>query len=173
MNRMKKEELLDEAYRLGFEYEKGASYCAQATVAALQDVFNIKNDDVFKASCGLSGGVGACGEGTCGAVAGGVLILSYLFGRNRTVFDFGKVNHDVAELSATLLERFKKEYDGSTCRETQKKLFGKSYNLRDEKERAEFLSSGGHHEKCPKAVGTGARLTAEIIFDEFEKMERP
>ena len=173
MNKLSREEILEAAYQLGFEYEHGASYCAQAAVAALQDVFHLKNDEVFKASCGLSGGVGGSGVCTCGALSGSVMMLSALFGRNRTVFDFGRVDSRIEDLATLLVQRFEKEFDGLVCRDVQKKMFGRSFNFKDDADREVFIASGGHTDKCPSVVGTAARLAAEIILDEFDKLDLP
>ena len=39
----KKEELLEKAYKLGYEYEKVYKGCSQCTVAAVQDLFDIQD----------------------------------------------------------------------------------------------------------------------------------
>jgi len=57
-------EIAEKAYDLGFEYEKVYRGCSQAGLAAIQDILNIKNDDVFKAATGFAGGGGLSG-GQC------------------------------------------------------------------------------------------------------------
>mgnify|MGYP001048095818 CR=1 FL=1 len=52
VNRMVKkssEQKCDRAYRLAFEYESKYGCCPQCVIAAVEDVFNLKMDDVFKA----------------------------------------------------------------------------------------------------------------------------
>jgi len=53
----KKRILLEEVYRLAYKYEQEHHYCSQCTVAALQEVFQIKSDEVFSASFALGGRV--------------------------------------------------------------------------------------------------------------------
>lgn len=42
----------EKAYQLGKEYEQTYKGCSQSVVAAIQDAFDIRNDDVFKAATG-------------------------------------------------------------------------------------------------------------------------
>lgn len=39
---------MDRVYAIAFTYEKENRGCAQSVLAALQDVFDMKNDDVFR-----------------------------------------------------------------------------------------------------------------------------
>ncbi|NIQ05495.1 MAG: C_GCAxxG_C_C family protein, partial [Candidatus Korarchaeota archaeon] len=47
----------------------------------------IMNHDVFKAASGLADGLGLSGDGACGALVGGAMVISYLFGRERKDFE--------------------------------------------------------------------------------------
>ena len=49
MNEKLGEQKSDKAYRLAFEYESKYGCCPQCVIAAIEDVFNLKMDDVFKA----------------------------------------------------------------------------------------------------------------------------
>ena len=53
----------------------------------------------------------------------------------------------------------------------QKKVFGRSFNLRDDEEKEQFRAAGAHEDddKCCAAVGDGAKWAVEIILDELEK----
>ncbi|MFQ6065852.1 MAG: hypothetical protein ACE5K3_01065 [bacterium] len=51
-----KQKVIAKAYQLGFEYEKEKHYCSQCVLATLQEVFQIRNDEVFQAAHGLAGG---------------------------------------------------------------------------------------------------------------------
>jgi hypothetical protein len=54
--------LLKRAYELGFEKEKNYKGCAQCTLAALFELTGKKEETLFQASSGLSGGVGLNGN---------------------------------------------------------------------------------------------------------------
>ncbi|MBN1468621.1 MAG: C_GCAxxG_C_C family protein [Fusobacteriaceae bacterium] len=80
-NFAKKEILLEKVYQLAFDFEKEYHCCSQCTVAALQEVFQIKSKVLFSTSFALGGGFANICEGTCGALAGGAMIISYFYGR--------------------------------------------------------------------------------------------
>jgi len=77
---MNKEKALSKVENLAIEYDQKYYGCAQCVLAALKAVLKDKiPDDVFKAASGLAGGVGRTGN-TCGAVTGGVMVLSSFLG---------------------------------------------------------------------------------------------
>jgi hypothetical protein len=76
----------EKAYRLAFNYESKYGNCPQCVIVAIAEVFSLELDELFKASHGLAGGVGASGSGTCGVLSGGVIVLSHLRGRRRKHF---------------------------------------------------------------------------------------
>lgn len=168
---MARDERLRKAYELGFNYEMKFGGCCQCTIAAIQDALQLQNDDIFKAGTAFAGGLGLMSDGICGALIGGAIVLSYRFGRERTNFsDPQRTRLHVYKLTEKLHNRFKKKYGGYTCKDVQKKLFGRSYNLRDAIELEEFLQAGGHKDKCTSTVGTTAKWTVDIILEE-EKRE--
>ena len=67
------------------------------------------------------------------------------------------------EYAAELGERFEKELGSIRCREIQKSIFGRSFDLRKPEEREAFSAAGGY-EKCPEVARKAARLAAEIIL---------
>jgi len=84
---MRNKKLVEEAYELGSKYEKNYHGCAQCVVAAVLDVFDLKDDDIFKAMTDLGGGGGGLCDTGCGAYVGGVAMLSWLSGREKGNFD--------------------------------------------------------------------------------------
>ena len=75
------------AYDLAFKYEKEWRVCAQCTIKALLDVYNIDNNDFFKALSGFGAGGAMEGDGMCGGYLAGVFFLGLEFGRN--IYDIG------------------------------------------------------------------------------------
>jgi hypothetical protein len=161
--------LAEKAYSLGFEYEKKYGGCSQCTLAALQDLFDMRNDDVFRASTALVGGVGGFCDAGCGAYSAGVLFFSGLHGRERNDFDMdepiGKENKAMG-LSMKLHDRFIEEYGTVICRDIHMKLFGRTYNLHDDAEWDQFEADGGHTDVCPGVVGKTARWVVELLDEE-------
>ena len=150
-------------YDLGFEYEQQFGNCAQCTLAALLDFFNVKEDKLFKAATGLSGGTAGMGNGNCGAYSGGVLFLSLLYGRERHEFSEREKTKPAGELARKLHGKFMAEYGGVRCHDVQGKVFGRKFNFQDPDEYEAFEVAGGHEDKCPSVVGKAACWTAEII----------
>ncbi|MBA7528241.1 hypothetical protein ES705_20424 [subsurface metagenome] len=160
---------MEEVYRLAFNFEKEKHCCSQCTVAALQEVFQIKSEELFSTSFAFGGGFANTGEGTCGALAGGAIIISYLYGRRREEFFHGISNKKADYLTKKLYDRFVQEYGSCICKDVQKKIFGRSFNFWDEKEKEIFEKSGGHIDKCPAVVAKTAQWTYKIIEEEINK----
>ena len=161
-----RQELLTQAYNLGFEYEARFRGCAQCVVAAIQDTLGVRDDQVFKAATGLAGGGALTGAGACGGYAGAVMVLGQLLGRERSEFaDPEGVRLRTFALAQELADRFVAEFGGMTCREVQSRVLGRSFNLRDPEDFARFDAAGAHTDRCPHVVGTAARLAVEIILD--------
>jgi len=165
---------LKKAYELGFRFEADYGGCCQSTIAAIQDVLELRNDDIFKSGTGIAGGIGLVWKGLCGSLIGGALMISYKFGRERNNFaDPQKTRFVVYDLVAQLYNRFVKEYGSAYCYDIQNKIFGGvAYDLRTEKGLKLFLEDGGHRDKCPHVVGKGAQWAVEIILNEEAKRKK-
>ena len=167
MNSGGKKELLDKAYRLGFEYEKIYKGCSQCAIAAIQDTLNIKEDAVFKAATGLAAGGGMTGIGACGGYVGGVMMISSLLGRERSNFaDPEKKRFKAFELARKFSQLYNKELGSMICRDIQTIRFGRPYYIADPDEFEKFEEAGGHVDKCTTVVGVASRLAVGFILDE-------
>jgi C_GCAxxG_C_C family probable redox protein len=156
----------EKAYQLGKKYEQNYRGCSQCVIAALQDAFDIRNDDVFKAATGLAAGGGASIDGSCGAYSGATMFLSLLLGRQRDDFaDSARVIFSNFALVRKLRDRFIHEYGSVICRNVQIKIFGRPYYLADIDEFQKFEKAGAHDVHCPEVVGKAARWTAELIIE--------
>jgi C_GCAxxG_C_C family probable redox protein len=157
----------EKAYRLGRKYEAAYKGCSQCVLAAIQDVFNMRDDAIFKAASGLTGGGGICGDGSCGAYAGGILALSQLSGRTRDDFeDKAGASMKSFLLAQRLRQRFIEEFGSVVCRNIQHRIFGRPYYLMDPDDLEKFEKAGGHSDKCPDVVGKAAQWAAEIIIED-------
>ena len=78
-----KGEILDKALQRAKQHEMESGGCPQCTLAGIFEALDIENDDVFRAATGLADGVGLTGDGHCGALSGGTMAISYLFGRKK------------------------------------------------------------------------------------------
>ena len=162
-----KEELLDKAYELGFEYEKVYRGCSQCVIAAIQDTLDIRDDSVFKAATGLAGGGGLTGIGVCGGYAGGVMVLSQLVGRERSSFDDPEqIRYKTFVLARRFLQEYIHELGSIICRDIQTIRFGRPYYIADVNDFEKFEAAGGHVDKCTDVVGKAAQITVKLILDE-------
>jgi C_GCAxxG_C_C family probable redox protein len=171
---MDKEKMMKIAYDNGFKYERDYRGCAQCAIAAIQDALGIRNDYVYKAGSGLAGGLGECIDSSCGGHSGGAMMISLLFGRTRKKEGSEKGREDKYvsfALTAALHDKYKEKYGSVICADVQKKVFGRSFNLRNDEEKQLFREAGAHRDddKCCAAVGDGARWAVEIILTEIEK----
>ena len=159
--------LLDQAFELGRKYEIEYYGCSQCALAAIQDTLKIKNDDIFKSATALAGGLGVTGNGTCGALSGAVMAIGQIHGRVREDFrDEKKQRKKAYELARALIDKFVNEYGSVICKDIQKKLMGRSYDLLDPEEFKEFEKAGGHTDKCPIVVGNASKWTVKILLRE-------
>jgi len=157
------DEIAKRAYALAFEYESKYGNCPQCIVATIEEIFNLKMDDVFKAGHPLAGGLGLSGYGTCGALSGGAMILGYAYGRERKDFQtrLGTKSYKAAK---ALYDRFVAEYGSCICRDVQQKIMGTPFNLWDSEDYKRFEAAGGHKDKCPSVVGNVAKWVAEQLI---------
>ncbi len=170
----KEKEMIEKAYKHGFEGERNYRGCAQCAIGAIQDALGIKNDFVYKAASGLAGGAGECTDGICGGYSGGIMMMSTFFGRTRDEEATTKGREDKYVsfgMAAELHDIFVKKYGTVICKEIHKKIFGRPFNLRDDGEKQLFRDAGAHEDddKCCAVVGNGAKWATEIILREIEK----
>jgi len=161
------EDMIKKVGDLAYYYELTYYGCSQCVLKAIQDSLNVGDSLTFKAATAFAGGIAEAGE-VCGALIGGIMAISLIYGRDRleeatTSSRFLKA----MELSRILYEEFEKEFGSVKCRDIQEKLFGRSFNLRDEEDRRKFFIEVGSHgpSGCPQVVRKGAMLAAKIILE--------
>lgn len=172
---LSREELLDKAYQLGFNFEKYSHSCSQSTAAAIHELVDI-DDVIVKVSTSLCGGSASQMLGTCGALAGGIIVLDYFFGRPVTEMSFRDESEaNVEAISSAgrradlLADKFIKRYGTFICCQIQRQLMGRIFWPKDEQEMAKLIAAGAHDDpdKCCDVVGNSARWTLEILISQF------
>jgi C_GCAxxG_C_C family probable redox protein len=147
-----------------YEYEKVYHGCSQCVLAALQDHLGFGNRDCFKAATALAGGMARLGS-TCGALVGGIMGIGLAFGRDALEDSTTSQGYARAmDRSMELCQRFEKEFGSTECRDIQRSIFGRSFDLRDPRGREEFQKAGGF-EKCPQVARKAAELSAGVILE--------
>lgn len=160
------DQLLEDIYNRAYEYEGKYGACPQAVLAALQDFFDGIDDEVIKAVHAFAGGGALSGQGTCGALVGGLAAISSYYGRERS--QFGQktaARKKNFSYSQELQKKFTGEFGGITCAQVQESVVGRSYNLWDPDDYQQFEKAGGHDDKCTNVSGQTARWTAEILLE--------
>lgn len=160
MNAADKAALAEEVYETAVCYEIDYGCCPQCVLSAVQESVGIIDDQTIKASHGLSGGGGLMGQGTCGALAGGLMALSAKRGRDRDKLNRGKYISNFNK-GRELVDKFREEFKGITCEELQKQFTGKTYDMWDAKQYSQFSKERGI--KCAHASGMVARWVIEML----------
>jgi C_GCAxxG_C_C family probable redox protein len=163
-----KDEILDRAFKFGQEYEREYTGCAQTVIAAIFDALGIWSEDVFRAASGLADGLGLSGNGSCGALVGASMVISFKFPRERENFSDMLRPMKAYALVKELHDRFVAEFGSCRCYDVQKKLMGRTYNLWDPDELAQAFQDGMVNH-CARVVGTTARMAVEIILNAEEE----
>lgn len=158
------DQILEKIYRLAFKYEAERGSCPQGVLSALHETLGIADPATIQASDALAGGCALSAQGTCGALSGGLLAIGSVVGRSYEDFTKGEKRRRVFQYAKKLYDKFIENYGSPLCKDVQKKIMGKSYNLLDSKEYAEFEKAGAHVDKCTNVSGNTARWAAEIIM---------
>jgi len=154
------------------EYDK-YSGCSQSVLLALQEAFEICGLESFRAATVLSGGVARRGE-TCGALLGGLMALGLVCGRDdirdtQAYRDAMRpANEIVDKFKKRLMEEFgfEEPLESTICRDIQRHIYGRSFDLNDPEDYPLFLEAGGHgDEGCPKTCAVAAKVTAEKLME--------
>jgi len=161
---MDKTQTAKKAYTLAYEFEQKYGACSQCVLAALQETVGSIDNEVFKAAYALAGGGAKTGQGTCGALAGGMLAIGAKYGRERADFETVR-STEASTLAKILYDRFVDEFGSPICAAVQEAIFGRSFDLWDPEERQAFEEAGGHRDKCPDVAGKAAMWTTEILLD--------
>ena len=142
----REQEIIEEAYRLGHQYERQYGGCSQCALAALQDAipFLAADQGLFRGASSLDGGATPTGLQNCGSFTGAGMAIGYLCGRRRNA-KFDGTTKQSHKLMRKLYKQFEEHYGSVLCK--------------DVREKAE--------RDCPEVVGLAAKWTAQILLDEF------
>ncbi len=159
------EAIPERAFTAGKNHEMRSGGCSQCVIAGIFEAMDIENNNVIRAATGLADGIGLTGNGHCGALSGGVMAISYLFGRKRE--DFNDITKLLKAniLSKELHDRFIEKHSTCRCEDIQKATFGRFFNLYDQEQMKAALEAG-LLDKCSDIVGDTARMATEIILRE-------
>ena len=165
-DKQSRDELLDKIEKAAHDYERDFHGCSRCVLKPLQDHLDLGNDASLKASTPLAAGVAMRGE-TCGALLGGLLAVGIVTA-SEELKDVNALTNSLAA-GFRLARNFEKEFGTTNCTKIQTDKLGRFYSLADPEQYKAFIEAGGYRE-CPKVVGKTARMTAEFILDDRDKM---
>lgn len=174
INGLVKLDAMKKAFKTAYEGEANRENCAQETFHGVTSVLGIKNYQMFKSLSALEAGGAISTAGSCGAFSGGLIVISYFFGRTYEQWEKGKNYLKASTLGQKLYKKFMKQYGTVICREIHNKIYGRTFKLMDEvnlgvdrDELKIFLEMGAHDNMCPTVAGLSAMWTVEILWDEL------
>jgi mannitol-1-phosphate 5-dehydrogenase len=158
------------AYKLAFQYEREYHGCGQCTLAAVLESIDQFDEAVFRAATTLSGGLGLCGDATCGALTAAALAIGMVYPRTRANFAGDRDSkYRGFSMVQQLRERYMQRYGSITCHGIHRHEWGRPYDLRYEAEREAFEAAGAHEDKCTSVVAQAAKWAVEIIGAELTR----
>jgi C_GCAxxG_C_C family probable redox protein len=163
-NEKSREETLMHLEQKAGDYEELFGSCAQGTLLALQEEFQLGNVQTLKAATAMPG-IALRGE-TCGAVMGAIMALGIAFGREK--HDDLEAVQRTTRAARRVCKRFEEAFGGCNCRDVQHQIYGRSFDLADANDQKEFIKSDAA-KKCRIPVEKAARFAGELILDAREK----
>lgn len=104
---MENQEIKEKVYRY---YNEGL-HCAEAIIKTVEELYPSDNKLSCRVASGFCGGIGKCHQDFCGALAGGLMALGNLYGRDKGGNDINKI----VFLSAELRQRFLNKFGSTVC----------------------------------------------------------
>ena len=165
-------EVIERVRRKAYEYDK-FSGCSQAVLLSLQEEFVIGNKESFKSATVFGGGVSYQGE-TCGALLGALMALGLVIGRENMedTPTYRAAIKDAIDVWSTFREElhsqlgFGQRLTSSLCKDIQRSIYGRSFDMTNEKDYQAFLDAGGHgDEGCLRVCAIAAQVAAEKILE--------
>ncbi len=165
-----KDEIVNRVKKKAGDYEELSINCAQGTLQALQEEFNLGSTSVLKAASWMPGLVSR--KETCGALIGGLMALGLALGRDKLhdpSYQTPEGRHQYWENKRRVwrfCERFRQEFGSTMCGDIRPQIMGKEYNTMDPEELARFIADDGA-KKCRLPAEKAAQIAAEIILEEL------
>ena len=162
MDKMLVQCVSQKAYEKAFDLDVKYGCCPQCVLAAVKEATGLVSDELIQASHGLSGGGGLMGEGTCGALSGGLLALGSIKGRPADQLDQGRGMENF-QAGKALVERFQEAFGGTSCQDLQRQFTGREWDLWEQAEYKGFSDARG--DGCAHATGLVTQWVAEELLE--------
>jgi len=157
-----KEEIYTKLDTLVDKYYPLYGTCSQTSFHALNEVFDLKAENIIKGLVSLPG-IALRGE-TCGAVTGSLLAIGLVYEKN-------KIDEERKRLSRVpsfkFCSEFENEYGTTRCRDVIEHITGKKYKV-TKHEDYESIYEQGIFNLCPIVIKKAVRIAASIILDKAQ-----
>lgn len=90
----------------------GGFNCAQSVLLAFNQDIGLEDEVLLRISSGFGSGMGRMQE-TCGALTGGMMVISYLFGKHKPVDPVSKERS--VEMISAFVKAFRKKHHQANC----------------------------------------------------------
>lgn len=131
-----------------FDYFQSGFHCAESILKAILEQYAEEPDsEIPKMASGLVGGIGGTHEDICGALAGGIIAIGYLFGRTKPGADI----RETREIATEFRRRFIAGFGSTNCGVLLEGI-GKQENMI----------------KCKRLTAGAAGLLSEILAERKE-----
>ena len=142
---------------LAYQYHKEGWNCAQAVAGACAGLAGRKPEEVMPLMGGFGGGFGASREEACGALSGGVLILSLCFPHAQGADQAAKKN--LYRIIKEYRQRFSDVFGHTRCGE----LLQAKPGVTEKNPAAQRLGITAH---CDNMVVTAVELLEKLVEEE-------
>jgi len=170
LSETEKSQIIDRVVKKAGDYEEESISCAQGTMAALQEEFDLPGGrELLVKAATFMPGLASRGE-TCGALVAGLMALGLIFGKEKLSDPSYNTPEGKEEFRRNktrawrLCEEFKQEWGSTRCGDIRPQIMGREYDMWDPKEWDQFLADGGT-EKCRKPPERAASIFARIILE--------
>lgn len=140
-----------------YEYHKQGYNCAQSVAGAFADLTGLAPEQLMAATGGFGGGVGGSHAEVCGAVSGGVLVLSLLHPHTDGADRAGKAA--VYAKTKEFRRRFEEVFGLTRCGELLKARPG----VTDKNPAAQRLGVTAH---CDNMIVTAVEIVEQMLAEE-------
>jgi C_GCAxxG_C_C family probable redox protein len=161
-----KKATLDKVEKRAYELIDKYHGCSQCSLLAIQEVCDMRDDMLAKASISLAGGVGSM-RSACGALTGSALALGMKYGRDVSALDGPAekaIEREYAAIEpvAKLAKWFEREFGSIACRDIRKAFMGTELS-REIPWQKQWMKELGIHEHCSRIVAKTARRAAAML----------
>jgi len=154
-----KEEIFNQLDELVDKYFPIFGTCSQTSFYALNEVFDLKSENIVKALAPFPG-IAARGE-TCGSVTGSLLAIALIYEDNDIFNEKKKLSMNP---SVAFCTQFENEFCSTRCRNVIEHVSKKKYDI-TKPEDYKKPEEDGAFEHCPYVIKQAVHYAAELILE--------